>query len=220
MIKAVIFDFDDTLCLTEQACFHLENESLALMHRPPMSREIHQSTWGEYLGEAIKKRSPGIDPEDFLKVHRRLVADYQARGKLDAITEENQKTLDELASEGYQLMILTGREKYELEHLMHPSHHLSARISHFYHKDNNTHHKPDPRTFGVIEREHGLKPEECIYVGDSVGDAAAAKGANLHFIASLESGLRTKEDFKEYPVDIFISRFGEVIEAVHKIENR
>lgn len=41
MIQAVVIDVDDTLCLTEAACFDLENEVLKRMGREPMPRAIH-----------------------------------------------------------------------------------------------------------------------------------------------------------------------------------
>lgn len=65
MIRAVVIDFDDTLCLTEEACFDLENEVLRRIGRKPQTRSIHKSTWGRPLFEAIKVRSPGVDVEEF-----------------------------------------------------------------------------------------------------------------------------------------------------------
>ena len=47
MIEALIIDVDDTLCLTEAACFDMENETLMAMGRAPMSREVHINTWGQ-----------------------------------------------------------------------------------------------------------------------------------------------------------------------------
>jgi len=41
VIKAVVIDLDDTLCLTEEACFDMENEVLVKMGLKPMSRDIH-----------------------------------------------------------------------------------------------------------------------------------------------------------------------------------
>lgn len=57
-----------------------------------------------------------------------------------------------------------------------------------------------------------------MYVGDAISDAIASKGAGLHFIASLESGLRTRKDFADYNVDVFIDTFSEVVAAVSEIE--
>lgn len=219
-IKGVILDFDDTLCLTEEACFGLENEILEAMGRPAMSREIHMQTWGMPLFEAITERSPGVDVADF----RNLFADKFSRaiavGEIDAIEPENIAAIDTLVSLGKTVLLLTSREKAELEHILDPGHLLAGRIEAFYYKDNMQYHKPDPRAFGHIEAEHGWRPEECVYVGDSKGDAAAAKQAGLHFVASLESGLRTKEDFSEYPVDVFITRFPQIVDAVKSIESK
>lgn len=46
-IEAVVIDVDDTLCLTEAACFDLENETIQRMGRQPMERNVHLSTWGQ-----------------------------------------------------------------------------------------------------------------------------------------------------------------------------
>ena len=65
---------------------------------------------------------------------------------------------------------------------------------------------------------HNILPEECVYVGDTPGDARAAKGRGMHFIASLESGLKRKEDFDGLLVDLFIPRFVDVVEAVRSLD--
>lgn len=221
MIKAVILDFDDTLCLTEAACFALENETLLAMGRKPMTRDIHKKTWGKPLFEAMQERSPGVDIDKFRTVFAPILKKYTDEGRLDYIDEENYKALDALIAEGKELVILTSRTHTELEHLMAPDHALAERIEAFYYKDNMQYHKPDPRAFQHIEESHGWKPEECVYVGDSLSDAMAAKGAGMHFIACLESGLRTKTDFEkqsEAPVDVYINRFSEVVEAVKSLD--
>lgn len=219
MIKAVILDFDDTLCLTEEACFYLENETLEKMGRPHMSRELHKKTWGKDLFTAMLERSPGIDLEEFRHVFYDVVMpEHIASGRLDKIPEENLKALDKILERGKQVVILTSREKQELEHLLEPDHELASRVDTFYYKDNMRYHKPDPRAFEHIEIEHGWKAQECVYVGDSVGDAASAKGAGLHFIASLESGIRSKSDFADHPVDAFIHKFPEVVDAVEALD--
>ena len=119
---------------------------------------------------------------------------------------------------GKALVVLTSREHTEIQHLLEPDHALAEYVETFYYKDNMRFHKPDPRAFEHIEHEHGWDPKECVYVGDSISDAVAARGAGLHFIASLESGLRTEEDFTDQAVDIFIPRFPDVVEAVKTLD--
>jgi len=220
MIKAVILDFDDTLCLTQKAGFALENEALAKMGRSPMSLKIHKATWGQPLPEAIKLRSPGIDAEAFLKTFAPLMKQHFQEGRIDHVSEINLAALRQLASDNKTLLLVTSRSHEEAEHILHTDHVLSQHIEAFYYRGNMDYHKPDPRAFGHIERNHGWKPEECVYVGDSLSDAASAKGAGLHFIASLESGLRTRKDFAHYPVDEFVSSFPDIVAAVQKIEDK
>ena len=214
MIKAVIIDFDDTLCLTEEACFLQENEALVRMGRAPMSREIHQKTWGKPLFDAIQLRSPGVDVEEYKRVFPSVHAEYIKNGRIDVVTEANLRTLDKIAKLDKQLIILTSRSYVEMKHLLDPTHHLAGRISAFYHKESSPYHKPDPRVFQIIEQKHGFRPAECVYVGDTPSDAAAAKGGGLGFIASLESGLNVKSDFSSYEVDRFIDKFTDLYDAV------
>ena len=79
-------------------------------------------------------------------------------------------------------------------------------------------HKPDPRAFNSLLQDNNLRPDECLYVGDSISDAQSAKQAGLHFIASLESGLRRRQDFDGLPVDAFIQKFPDVVGAVKALD--
>ncbi|HUC89629.1 MAG TPA: HAD family hydrolase [Patescibacteria group bacterium] len=220
MIKAVILDFDDTLCPTEAACFDLENETLRRIGRPPMSREIHKKTWGMSFAKAIALRSPGVDVEKFMKVSDSVLAEFLKDGLIDVVPEANYLALDQLIESGMQVIILTSRAHWEIKHLLDPNHRLASRVKAFYYKDIMQHHKPDPRAFDVLLQEHNLSPQECVYVGDSVSDGIAAKGANLHFIASLESGIRQKQDFKDVTVDAFIDNFTDLTKAVDFLAKR
>lgn len=214
MIKAVILDLDDTLCLTEAICFEIENEALARLGRPPGLRSVHQATWGQMLNLAISQRSPGVDVDAFMQAFQPVNEAYVAAGKLDVVPPENYQALDELIAAGYHLMVLTSRTRAELAHLLEPDHLLASRVEAFYYRENLDYHKPDPRAFAGLLRDHALTPRECVYVGDSPGDAAGAQAAGLRFIASLESGLRSRADFSDHRVDSFIRAFPELVEAV------
>ncbi len=219
MIKAVILDLDDTIFMTEAACFALENDVLRQMGREPMSRKVHLQTWGRPLFDAIVDRSPGIDVEAFRAAYDPFIKRYVEKGMLDVVSQGTLDAIDMLRSELKKAVLaLTGREESELKHLFVPEHPLGSRLEVIYHKDNMSYHKPDPRAFEHIEAEHGWLPEECVYVGDSVSDAQAAKGAGLHFVASLESGLRQRADFADWPVDAFIMSISELVPVIRKLD--
>lgn len=196
----------------------MENQVLENMGRPHMSRDIHLSTWGRPLFEAITDRSPGIDVEEFKAFYHPQIKNHVESGKLDTIPAENYDALDQLIKMGKALMVLTSRTHTELRHLLEPDHLLAKRVKAFYYRDKMQYHKPDPRAFGELLLDSGLKPEQCVYVGDSLSDAEAAKQAGLHFIASLESGIRQKEDFADQPVDRFIYKFPDIVDAVMSLD--
>lgn len=220
MIEALIIDVDDTLCLTEAACFALENETLARMGRKPMSRDVHLATWGQLFHDAMKVRSPGIDIEAFKLAFLPVQEEYIRNGKLDVIPQCNYDALDTLLAQNKKLFVLTSRTFDEVGHMLAADHLLASRIEAFYHKDNTQFHKPDPRVFNELLAAQGLCPERSVYVGDSIGDAAASKQAGLKFVASLESGLRQPEDFKDHEVDAFINRFPDIVSAIAMLDLR
>lgn len=213
MIKLVLLDFDDTLCLSEESCFHFENEIAKTMGFPPMTREIHKSTWGQHLQESIVERIPGIDPVEFMRRFAKQVPQAIAEGRFDYVPKENLDILEKIKEEGKKIAIITSRSLIEVKAIMDVSHPLSSKIDKFYHRDNLDHMKPDPRVFNKALYEFDVMPIECVYVGDTLKDGFAAKNAGMDFIAVLESGLVPKYAFKNVniEVDYFAEKFTDIL---------
>lgn len=211
MINVVLLDFDDTLCLSEEACFHLENDVAQGMGHAPMTREIHKKTWGKPTQDIINKRVPGINVKEFVIKMEKRMSEYVDNNKFDRIPERNLSILDSLRQKKKKVAILTSRSLSEAKHLLHSNHPLTKRIDAFYHRDNLDYLKPDPRVFNDALYQFDALPQECVYVGDSITDAQAAKKAGLHFIAVMESGLRSKNDFQNEHVDFFAEKFTDIL---------
>ncbi len=213
-----MIDVDDTLCLTEAACFDLENSALGRVGRDAMSREVHQQTWGMALLAGMEVRSPGIDVQRFQATYQPLLEEYVASGRLDHVTPETLAAVDALIGQGRRVMILTSRTLVELQHLMEPTHALAGRIEAFYHADNTSALKPSGRVFDAMLAEHQLTPDACAYVGDSPGDAQAAAEAGVRFIGCLASGLRTESDLRPHRVDAFVESLSQLVTVVPRLE--
>lgn len=211
-------DVDDTLCLTEAVCFELENEVLRGIGRPVMAREVHLSTWGQPLLQAIRERSPGVDVARFAAAYSIILQEYVAAGRIDSVVPENLDALDRLAASGRSVALLTSRTEAEVAHLIAPAHPLTGRISATYHDGNVRFGKPDPRAFDELLAATGLCPAECVYVGDSPSDARAASGAGLYFIACLQSGVRQRGDFDARQVDAFVDTFPAIVDIIDRLE--
>jgi len=211
MLKLVIVDFDDTVCLTEEACFIIENQVAEEMGFKPMTRETHRMNWGKPLEAAIGERVPGIDAREFIKRVSALIPIYSRDGLLDSVPPRNLEALDALKEAGKRLAILTSRRYSEVAHLLEQDHPINKRIEKIYHQDNSEFIKPDPRVFDRILKDFTTSPSEAVYVGDAVTDAMAAKGAGLHFIGVLEGGFREEKDFAGLKVDFFVKHFTDIV---------
>lgn len=220
MIQLIIFDFDDTLVLTEKAGFELENKVGHSLGFPPQSRKIHQKTWGRPLSDVASIRFPGINVQRFMARVGQEMKNLSERGLFDVVSKENLKTLEILKQKGVKLAVLTSRIKAEVDHIISRNHPLSSLIdnNNFFYRERITFRKPDPRVFQEIMKITDSSPDKSVYIGDSVTDAVCAKLSRLSFIASLESGLRKKDDFDTSLVDAFILKFPEVVKAIERIE--
>ena len=209
----MLLDFDDTLCLSEEFCFHFENEVAKTMGFNPMSREIHKATWGQHLEESICDRIPGIDAKEFMKRFEKLAPLAIAEGKFDYVPKHNLEVLKTIKNDGKKIAIITSRSLIEVKSIMDTSHPLSSKIDKFYHRDNVEHMKPDPRVFNKALYEFDVMPIECVYVGDTLKDGFAANNAGMDFIAVLESGLVPKYSFMNVniQVDYFAEKFTDIL---------
>lgn len=219
MIKLILVDFDDTLCLSEEACFHLENEIAAKLHSPPMTRAVHQANWGKPLKEAIVERIPGIDAEAFMNLFSTVSKKHIEEGTFDHVSEENLNILRSLRQKGYKVVIMTSRQHCEVEYLISEASPLTPIIDGFFYLERNKYKKPDPRAFLAPAETFDAEFSEMVYVGDAFMDVQWCRSAGIHFIASVESGLRRKSDFEKLGATWFINRFSELPERIEDLNN-
>jgi phosphoglycolate phosphatase len=217
MIKLILVDFDDTLCLSEEACFHLENEIAARLNFPPMTRALHQSNWGKPLREAIIERIPGIDSSAFMDLFNEVSRKHVLEGTFDRVSEENLDVLRLLKKQGYKVVIQTSRQHCEVEYLISDQSPLMPVIDGFFYQERSKYKKPDPRVFLLPSETFDIPFAEMVYVGDAFTDVQWCRAAGVHFIASIESGLRTKEDFEKLGAKWFIRKFSELPERIEQV---
>lgn len=210
MTKLVVFDLDDTIFLNEEGTFGLENETAIEMGFPPMSREIHQKTWGMAMKAAIAIRVPGVDIDKYYHRLSENVLKYVASGKIDRVRGEVIEILEAILKKGMKTAVLTSRAYEEIVHLLKEGHPVGSKLGKIFHLDNLKHHKPDPKSLLEVLEFHGVSPEDAVYVGDAPTDGLCANGAGVKFIATLEGGVRKKKDFAKIKVDKFVYSFTQI----------
>jgi phosphoglycolate phosphatase len=70
-------------------------------------------------------------------------------------------------------------------------------------------HKPDPEGLLTAIARLGVRAEETLYVGDTVADAAAARGAGTPFVGVL-SGMTGEEAFAGFTNEGILAHIGEL----------
>lgn len=208
--------------MTEGAGFLLENEVAKKLGHLPMSRAIHKSTWGRPLPEVISERIPNINVERFMSLVTDEMKKRTEQKLFDTLSNQTISTLKFLIEKGYSISVLTSRIFNESEHLLSKKYPLSTFVpsDRFFYKEKTQYKKPDPRVFQKVLKHLKALPSEAVYVGDSPTDSIASKLSGMSFVASLESGLRTRGDFPKGFVDMYIGQISD-LKKMHKvIKNR
>jgi phosphoglycolate phosphatase-like HAD superfamily hydrolase len=97
-----------------------------------------------------------------------------------------------LKATGVRLAVATSASPEELEDLL-----AIVRAGHLFDvkttADDAGRSKPDPDSISIAVRKLGLKPAQCVMVGDTPYDAAAARAAGVRFIGLRCGGWRDTE---------------------------
>ncbi len=195
MIKAVVFDFDDTLVNT------FETKALALQKTArdfydfELSLETIKTHWGKPYHEMLLLLFEEVtdDLDDVLKNFEKI------RHSFPSQLFDNVRETIRLLKEKVVLGIVTSTSKpliiSDLE-LIDLSPDNFFYIQTF---EETSVHKPDPQVFEPIFQklaEKGIDKNEIVYVGDALTDFFAARDAGLTFYA-VANAVTTKEKFEK-----------------------
>ncbi len=192
MIKAVLFDFDDTLVRTyKTAIRHFEHIAKTMGIKIPDERDMRRQ-WGKSWGEFVQKLWPKTDPDVFARMFGSVLKRLDGFQQVDGVSG----TLRKL-SDSYVLGIVSSRERISLPIMAEHANIDMGLFRHVVTWNDVEHYKPDPRVFdGIIGKleGQGISRQEVVYIGDNLVDLNAARGAGLHFLA-VTTGVTGREEF-------------------------
>jgi HAD superfamily hydrolase (TIGR01549 family) len=208
MIRAVIFDLDDTLVKT-RAIKAQQHKAVA---REFYGREVTDEKLGEHWGKPFDALVTSLhDNVDTIENLRKVYAATSDRFPKE-IHDDTLEMIDELTAKGIQLGIVTATNR---EYLLKDLKRLGIPSERFFSlqgADETEFHKPDPRVFDTVLEtleELGISREETMYVGDALTDWYAARDAGLQFIA-VTTGSHTAKEFKAAGAPKVIGRLSEL----------
>ncbi len=190
-LKLITYDFDDTLIQTVQYSIPLWQASAAAYGLPERTAEQWLASWGGGPTELVKRvYAECSDAEQFYHFHMER---QKALQSFIPAMPGAKETLEKLASK-YRQGILSsrGRVLFSMRSKV-----LPALFDFDFLAEDCEHLKPDPRVFDPVfvwAENVGVHREEIVYVGDSLEDYRAARGAGISFVG-VTTGITSKEVF-------------------------
>ncbi len=202
MIRAVLFDLDDTLCDAAPAFATGRATAFAqaLVSLPGVTQANLSAAWDAANGELFSALNAGemtmarVREERFRRTLALLgrpddgLADHLngilGQTQLDALhLFDDVATLAELRSKGLFLGVITngaGDEHTDSQRTKAARLNLLGKVDGFWVSDEMGYRKPDPRAFLPALQATGAAATECLYIGDSPEtDIAGANAAGM-----------------------------------------
>lgn len=211
MIKAIIFDFDGVIVLSEQARFSALQE-LGKRHGVEIGEDLFRNIIGRTSQDFFDLYFPDIEPDKLEKI----MHDYQVEYKDKIVDHVVPIAFTNEFIRGYNggklLAVASGSDTKILDTLLK---HLGLhdKFALIVGKEHVTKHKPDPEAYLYTAQTLGLRPDECVVVEDTAVGAEAANNAGMKVFALL-NGINDKEDFTSVTVEGFLGDLPQLNKAL------
>ncbi len=201
-VAAILFDIDGTLVETDDYLSRWVANSLKVAGRLlPEARRLVLARRGVMAIEGPANFMVGVLDrisldEPAFRLRRWL---RQARGEVDAAgctcVDGTTDALKVLRSRGYLLGVVTNRDRAEANALL-QSAGLASLVGVVVTRQDSPRMKPHPMPVRLAAEKLGVKPEQCIMVGDTGVDIRAGKGAGA-LAVGVRCGFGQEGDFRE-----------------------
>ncbi|MBU5689191.1 MAG: HAD-IA family hydrolase [Candidatus Aenigmarchaeota archaeon] len=206
-IKAILFDLDGVLIDSPDAIWKAHNLAAKKLGYPTCKREEIYRLIGMKWDDLIAVLIPEADIELFKKTVNEMNKKVYKYVKL---LGNAKKTLKELKKRGFKLALVSGSNKSYADEVLNKLKFDFSLIDVRVHAEDTEKHKPDPDPILFALKKLKVKPQEAIYVGDSLLDYRAAKAAGVNFIGVL-SGVTMIEEFLRNNVIYVIKDISELL---------
>ena len=210
MKNFVVFDLDGTLIDTLTGLTEAVNETLKELSLPYSYKRDEVMT---FIGRGAKRlfnlaTKNENNPAEFAL----FLKNYEKHQYISEPYDHVLETLKELEKRKICLIIYSNKPNNILNKLIENK---LNKINFLYvqGQDNNYPPKPDVTLLKSILNKFNLKPEDGLYVGDSIVDIETARNIKMK-VAILSYGYGNKEEIKEAKPDYYLDDFKEILEVL------
>lgn len=198
MYSGYLFDFDYTLGDATNGIADSVNFALEQMRQPICRVEDIRKTVGMHLSDTYTYLT-----KDYNQTNKTRFAQL-FKQRADVVMLENTKlftdtetVLSALKSNNLKTAIVTTKYHYRITQIL-DKYNITHLIDVIVGGEDVVHSKPHPEPVEKALNLMNEKPQNCVYIGDSIIDAETAFNAQLDFIA-VTTGTTHKEEFDKFP---------------------
>lgn len=193
-VKAVIFDWDDTLVATIESKWPQHRHIARTHYGLELSDDDLRTHWGSPLEKLLAALYQTEDIDQAFEHIYAVNADFPKR-----LYDETLGVLEHLRASEKIVGLVTAHRRIGLDHDFELLGMSPSLFDYIQTSDDTKRHKPDPEVFRptlAFLRRFNILPEQTVYVGDGMLDMQAAIGAGMGFIG-VETGLVSAEQFRQ-----------------------
>lgn len=220
MIKACVFDLDGTLADTLESMAYVTNEIMEKFSLKQLPVENFKYYCGE--GASMLMRRCLIDAGDpeltFYEEGNKLYREMFAENPIYKVMhyEGMPETVKALKSRGLKLSVCTNKPHPAALKVM--SHMFGDEFDLVLGQREGIKRKPAPDGPLMIAEKFGVKPEECMYIGDTGTDMKTGKAAGM-FTVGVLWGFRDRKELEENGADVIIEQPSELLKLCEGRKN-
>lgn len=182
MFKALIFDWDGTLCDSLSRIVSCLQAAATDNGLPMPSVAAAQDIVGLGMREALELLFPGIGAEQIRRLRESYGGHFiRAEREPSPFFPGVRETLAALRERGFLLAVATGKSRAGLDRAL-----AATGLGEFFHATrcaDETAAKPDPAMLLALLDEFALAPEQALMIGDTTFDMAMAAQLNMPRLA-------------------------------------
>ncbi len=179
-IKAVVFDCDGVMFDTADANRAYYDEVLAGFNRPSLTKEQFEKVHMSTVKEAIAFLFPDVSDLETVFRHLKQIG-YNKFIKYMKMEEGLVSLLEGLERKGIIRAVATNRTDTMQKVLL--DYQLASEFDMVVTAADVKKPKPDPEQLQRIMAAFDLEPDQVVFIGDSLYDEQAARGAGTWFVA-------------------------------------
>ena len=212
--KACIFDLDGTLANTITSIAYFGNAALKESGRPPVEEDRYRYLVGNGADNLMRGMLQTVKPgytEAEVKALRIRYDGFYESAPLFLVSNYPgvPELLKELSARRIKLAVLSNKP-HNVTSMIIKELFPAGTFSCCYGQRPQVDRKPSPQGALLIAQELGVKPEECLYIGDTDVDMKTGRAAGMTAVGVLW-GFRGREELERSKADHIVAEPQEIL---------